>query len=104
MDEAETRFFFQMIDRLSMRDMGSTILTSNKDISDWSEFFADMDALECTLDRLCGNALCISFAGDTYSGKGRTNVSLDFDNPIIIRWKLRIILKKHTSAFILFQN
>ena len=41
----ETRLFFQMADRLSTRGSGSVILTSNRDVSDWSEFFSDMDAL-----------------------------------------------------------
>ena len=81
MDEAETRLFFQMVDRLSMREKGSIILTSNRDIADWAEFFSDMDALECALDRLCNNAMCISFSGESYRGKGRVNVSLDFNNP-----------------------
>ena len=83
LDKDETRLFFQMVDRLSIRGSGSMILTSNRDVSDWSEFFSDMDALECALDRLCDNAICISFSGESYRGRGRTSVSLDFTNPII---------------------
>lgn len=83
LDKDETRLFFQMIDRLSTRGSGSVILTSNRDVSDWSEFFSDMDALECALDRLCDNAIYISFSGESYRGRGRTSVSLDFSNPII---------------------
>ena len=82
-DKDETRLFFQMVDRLSTRGSGSVILTSNRDVSDWSEFFSDMDALECALDRLCDNAICISFSGESYRGRDRTSVSLDFTNPII---------------------
>lgn len=83
MDKDETRVFFQMVDRLSTRGCGSMILTSNRDVSQWSEFFTDLDALECALDRLCDNAICISFSGESYRGRGRTSVSLDFSNPII---------------------
>lgn len=82
-NDEETRVFFQIVDGLSSRDSGSIVLTSNKDVDLWSEFFSDMDALECTLDRLCDNALCISFSGDSYRGKGRTSISLDFNNPLI---------------------
>lgn len=83
LDKDETRLFFQMVDRLSTRASGSIILTSNRDVSGWSEFFSDMDALECALDRLCDNAICISFSGESYRGMGRTSLSLDFTNPII---------------------
>ena len=83
LDKDETRLFFQMEGRLSTRGSGSVILTSNRDVSQWSEFFSDMDALECALDRLCDNVICISFSGESYRGRGRTSVSLDFTNPII---------------------
>ena len=83
LDKDETRPFFQMVDRLSTSGSRSVILTSNRDVSDWSEFFSDMDALECALDRLCDNAICISFSGESYRGRGRSTVSLDFTNPII---------------------
>ena len=83
MDINETRLFLHMVDMLSKRRKGSIVMTSNRDVSDWSEFFSDMDALECALDRLCDNALCISFSGDSYRGRNRTSVSLDFNNPII---------------------
>lgn len=57
---------------------------SNRDVSDWSEFFSDMDAFECALDRLCDNAtICISFSGESYRGRSRPAVSLDFTNQII---------------------
>ena len=79
-DKDETKLFFQMVDRLSTRGSGSVILTSNRDVSGWSEFFSDMDALECALYRLCYNAICISFSGESYRGRGRISVSLEFTN------------------------
>lgn len=82
-NEDETRVFFQIVDRLSSRESGSMILTSNKDASQWAGFFSDLDALECTLDRLCDNAICISFSGSSYRGRGRTAMTLDFNNPLI---------------------
>ena len=83
-DKDETRLFFQMVYRLSTRGSGSVILTSNKDVSDWSEFFSDMDTFECTLDRQCDNAICISFSSKSYRGRDRISFSLDFTSPIII--------------------
>ena len=82
-DKDEIRFFFQMVDRLSTRGSGSVILTSNRDVSGWSELFSDMDALEYALDRPCDNAICISFSSESYRGRCGTSVSLDFTNPII---------------------
>ena len=78
-NEDETWVFFQIVDRLSSRESGSMILTSTQ----WAGFFSDLDALECTLDRLCDNAICISFSGSSYRGRGRTAMTLDFNNPLI---------------------
>lgn len=72
-----------MVDRFSTCGSGSEILTNSRDVSEWSEFFSDMDAFECTMDRLCNKAICISFSGESYQGRCRTSVSLDFTNPII---------------------
>lgn len=48
--------FFQLVDRMGMKESGSIVLTSNKDSADWQSFFEEDDALECTLDRFLDRA------------------------------------------------
>lgn len=59
----ETLLFFQLVDRFSIKERGSIIMTSNKDIPDWKDLFSEIDALECALDRLCNNSISIRFSG-----------------------------------------
>ena len=61
----ETLLFFQLVDRFSLKDKSSIVLTSNKDIPFWKDLFSEYDALECTLDRLCNNSICIRFSGQS---------------------------------------
>ncbi len=77
-DKAETLMFFQLIDRINLKETGSIILTSNKDTSSWQDLFEEDDALECTMDRLCDTAICLTFSGCSYRGKGREIINLDF--------------------------
>ena len=77
-DKAETLMFFQLIDRINLKESGSIVLTSNKDTSTWQELFEEDDTLECTMDRLCDTAICLTFSGCSYRGKGRERINLDF--------------------------
>lgn len=77
-DKAETLMFFQLIDRINLKESGSIVMTSNKDTSTWQELFEEDDALECTMDRLCDTAICLTFSGCSYRGKGRERINLDF--------------------------
>lgn len=77
-DKAETLMFFQLIDRINLKETGSIILTSNRDTSSWQDLFEEDDALECTMDRLCDTAICLTFSGCSYRGKGRERINLDF--------------------------
>ena len=77
-DKAETLMFFQLIDRINLKETGSIVLTSNKDTVSWQELFEEDDALECTMDRLCDTAICLTFSGCSYRGKGRERINLDF--------------------------
>lgn len=77
---AESRLFFQLVDRMDAKQYGSLVLTSNKEMPQWTECFDDLDALECTLDRLCDNAYVITFSGTSYRGKGKKDVELNSGN------------------------
>lgn len=78
----ETRLLFQLIDRIDSKQLGSIVLTSNKELSDWEPLFTDLDALECTLDRIWNNAICIRFSGSSYRGRNNTSIYLDFTGGI----------------------
>lgn len=77
-DKQETLMFFQLIDRINLKETGSIVLTSNKDTSSWNELFEEDDALECTMDRLCDTAICLTFSGRSHRGNGRERINLDF--------------------------
>lgn len=59
------------------------MFTSNKQMSDWKEFFSNMDALECTLDRIWDGAICITFTGESYRGQNNTTMSFDFNGGLV---------------------
>lgn len=73
----ETMMLFQLIDKYDAKTYGSIVLTSNKELSTWNTLFSDLDALECTLDRIWNNAICVKFSGQSY--RGRTNDTMNFD-------------------------
>lgn len=81
-NKEETRLLFQLIDRIDSKQMGSLVITSNKELSDWDSLFTDLDALECTLDRIWNNAICIRFSGASYRGRNNTSMYLDFTGGI----------------------
>ena len=74
----ETLLFFQLIDRVSIKETGSIVLTSNKDLSQWPELFDEDDALECTIDRLWDKAICMTFSGQSHRGSDREQIELNF--------------------------
>ncbi len=80
LDREETQVFFHGIDRRYEKDAQSTILTSNKQASKWSEFFSDDDALLCALDRLCDNSLCFNIYGESYRGKNKEMIRIKVEN------------------------
>lgn len=74
----ETLLFFQLIDRISLKETGSIVLTSNKDLSQWAGLFDEDDALECAIDRLWNKAICLSFSGVSHRGYEREQIELNF--------------------------
>ena len=74
----ETLLFFQLIDRISLKETGSIVLTSNKDLSQWNGLFDEDDALECAIDRLWDKAICLTFSGSSHRGNDREKVELNF--------------------------
>ena len=76
-DKAETLMFFHLIDRINLKESGSIVMTSNKDTSTWQELVEEDDALECTMDKLCGTAIRLTFSGCSYRGKSRERINLD---------------------------
>jgi len=61
-----------------MKETGSIVLTSNKDLSQWPELFDEDDALECTIDRLWDKAICMTFSGQSHRGSDREQIELNF--------------------------
>lgn len=67
----ETRLFFHLIDRFDLKPLGSIVLTSNLELNQWCNIFTDLDALECSLDRIGDRAHYITLAGESYRGRER---------------------------------
>ena len=74
----ETLLFFQLVDRVSLKETGSIVLTSNKDLSQWVGLFDEDDALECTIDRLWDKPICMTCSGISHRGTNREQVELNF--------------------------
>lgn len=56
-DKENTRLFFDLIDRRYNKEgITNTVFTSNKNPSDWVEYFSEEDALLCALDRIFDDA------------------------------------------------
>lgn len=77
-NKEETLLFFQLVDRICMKDTGSIVLTSNKDLPEWQNLFEEDDALECTIDRLWDKAICMQFSGRSHRGSDREQIELNF--------------------------
>lgn len=77
-NKEETLLFFQLVDRMSVKESGSIIITSNKGISEWIDLFEEKDALECILDRLCDRVFSLAFSGSSHRGKGQEEMEFNF--------------------------
>jgi DNA replication protein DnaC len=78
LNRQETLLFFQLVDRIGLKETGSIVLTSNKDLSQWPEVFDEDDALECAIDRLWDKAICMTFSGQSHRGSDREQIELNF--------------------------
>ncbi len=69
-DHENTMMFFDMIDRRYAKESPSTmIFTSNRQPSQWEEFFDGKDDLLATLDRIFDRARVFMIKGESYRGR-----------------------------------
>ena len=79
-DEENTRLFFDMIDRRSMKDgPNCMIFTSNKVPSEWSKHFVEQVTLLCALDRIFDDATVFMFKGKSYRGCKLQTIALEIE-------------------------
>ena len=76
--QPQTEKVVEDIDRISLKETGSIVLTSNKDLSQWNGLFDEDDALECAIDRLWDKAIYLTFSGSSHRGNDREKVELNF--------------------------
>ena len=69
LDHADANRFFQVVNRRYTR--GSTIITSNKTVSEWADTFGDEALAAAILDRLLHDAEVLAINGPSYRLKGR---------------------------------
>ena len=70
MGKMDTMMFFDMIDRRYAKEGPNTmIFTSNRQPSQWEEFFDGKDDLLATLDRLFDKARVFMIKGESYRGR-----------------------------------
>jgi len=62
--EQEAKMFFQLIDK--RYEQKSTIITSNINLSDWSEIFVDNMLASAILDRLVHHSSIVNILGNSY--------------------------------------
>lgn len=67
MDDTASKLFFQLIAKRYERN--STIITSNKALSEWSEIFGDVVLANAIVDRLLHHAHVIKITGRSYRTK-----------------------------------
>ncbi|MGE5457238.1 MAG: IS21-like element helper ATPase IstB [Methanococcaceae archaeon] len=68
-DQKSAELFYSVID--ARYGVKSTILTSNRSMSDWAGFFPDPIMANAIMDRLCHNAHQIVIKGESYRRKNR---------------------------------
>lgn len=71
MDETASKLFFQLIARRYERN--STIITTNKPVSEWAEIFGDPVLANAVVDRLLHHSHVIKIAGRSYRTKEIAN-------------------------------
>lgn len=69
LERADANRIFQVVNRRYTR--GSTIVTSNKTVSEWAETFGDEALAAAILDRLLHDAEVLAINGPSYRLKGR---------------------------------
>lgn len=69
-DREECNLFFRFI--ANRYEKASTIITSNKAFSDWSEMFHDPVIVTAILDRLLHHSTVINIRGNSYRLRGKT--------------------------------
>jgi DNA replication protein DnaC len=70
-DREECNLFFRFI--ANRYEKSSTIITSNKAFSDWTELFHDPVIVTAILDRLLHHATVINIRGNSYRLRGKTS-------------------------------
>ena len=70
MDDTSSKLFFQLIAR--RYEKNSTIITTNKPLSEWGETFGDPVIANAILDRLLHHSHIIKITGKSYRTKGLT--------------------------------
>lgn len=68
LDREECNLFFKFVG--NRYEKASTIITSNKSFSDWTELFHDPIIITAILDRLLHHSVVINIQGDSYRLKG----------------------------------
>ena len=76
-DKANTRLFFDLIDRRYNKEGNFNIVfTSNKNPSQWRGNFNEDDALLCALDRIFDDATVFTIKGESFRWKRLETVDL----------------------------
>ncbi len=76
-DKANTRMFFDVIDRrYSKEGPSNMIFTSNKTPDKWGEFFGEDSSLLCALDRIFDDAMVFMVKGSSYRGQNCKTFSI----------------------------
>jgi DNA replication protein DnaC len=79
LDTADANRIFQVVNRRYTRS--STIVTSNKTVSEWAQTFGDEALAAAILDRLLHDAEVLAINGPSYRLKGRLDALRDARDP-----------------------
>ena len=74
-DREECNLFFRFV--ANRYEKASTIITSNKAFSDWTELFQDPVIVTAVLDRLLHHSVVINMKGNSYRLKGKIGQDAD---------------------------
>lgn len=73
-----TAMFFDLVDRRYEKEGPHTIIfTSNKQPSEWAEYFDGNDDLMCSLDRIFDRASIFDIKGESYRGRACTTYAVE---------------------------
>lgn len=79
LNRAQAELFFRLIS--ARYEVGSVIITSNKNFSDWGELMSDQVIATALLDRLLHHATVVNIRGSTYRLKDRLKAGLHAPPP-----------------------